>query len=126
MSNFSPAYGEGPAGTQIPIAVDSSGKLILSASTAPSQAQTATLTQVASSATTVVLVAANTNRKGLYIYNDSTAILYVAFAGTASTSVYSFQLPAQGFYEMPAPIFVKTISGIWTAANGNAILTELT
>ena len=43
------------------------------------QAGTATLSNVASSATNVTVLAANTARKGATIVNDSTQILYLKF-----------------------------------------------
>lgn len=125
-SNFSPIYGESPTGTRLPVNVDASGNLIISPTSAPPQSANATLSSVASSATTVVLSAANPNRKGWYVFNDSTAILYLAFAATASLSSYTVQIPANTFYEMPPePVYTGTISGIWSAANGNARITEL-
>ena len=153
MSNFSPIYGESPTGTRVPINVDANGNLIVTSggSAAPDNVNivqvngspisasnpvpvapnvttsgTSTLTSVASSASTVVLLASNAARKGAYFYNDSTAILYLAFAATASTSAYTLQIPTNGFYEMPPiPVYTGTISGIWSAANGNARITEL-
>lgn len=125
--NFSPIYGESPTGTRLPVNVDANGNLIVSAASVPTQAATATLTSVASSATTVVLLASNTGRKGAYFYNDSTAILYLAFAATSSTTAYTLQIPSNGFYEMPpTPVYTGTISGIWSTANGNVRITELT
>lgn len=124
--NFSPIYGESPTSTRLPVNVDANGNLIISATSAPPTSATATLSSVASSATSVVLSAANASRKGWYVFNDSTAILYVAFAATASTSAYTVQLPTNTFYEMPPePVYTGTISGIWSVVNGNARITEL-
>lgn len=152
--NFSPIYGESPTGTRLPINVDANGNLIVTSgggSAAPDNvnivqvngspisasnpvpvapnvttSSTSTLTSVASSATTVSLLASNTSRKGAYFYNDSTAILYLAFAATSSTTAYTLQIPANGFYEMPPiPVYTGAIAGIWSAANGNARITEL-
>lgn len=98
------------------------------------QAGFASQFSVASASTDDVLVNANPARKGLMIYNDSTAILYVLFDNNlsggqpkiASTTNYSVQIGANGgFFEFP-PIFVYTgiIKGIWASANGNARITE--
>lgn len=86
---------------------------------------TATVTQVASSASSVTLQAANTNRLALYVYNDSTQILYLKYGATASTSSYTVQIPSQGFYEVPGRVFTGLIAGIWAGANGNAYVTEV-
>ncbi len=86
--------------------------------------QTATLTNVASSASSVTLFAANGSARGRAIFNDSTAVLYVKFGATASTSSYTVQLASNGYYEFPQLIFGGRVDGIWAAANGNARLTE--
>ena len=98
----------------------------LKADTSLSASSTATLTSVASSATTVSLLALNTARKGFIIFNDSTQLLYVAFAATASTSAYSYQVQSQGTLEGALPVYQGAISGIWASANGNARISELT
>lgn len=87
---------------------------------------TAVLATVASSASTVVLKASNTARLGLSVFNDSTAILYLAFAATASTSAFTVKVGAGGYYELPGPVYTGAVSGIWASANGNARVTEVT
>lgn len=90
------------------------------------QADLSTLANVASSATSVTLQAANPKRRGWLVFNDSTAILYVKFGATASATSYVVQIAAGGYYEMPNPIYTGVIDGIWASANGNARVTELT
>jgi hypothetical protein len=94
----------------------------------PVSPQTVTLANVASSATSVTLFAATTGRVNMRkIFNDSTAVLYVAEDGSvASTSNYSEQIAPLGYYEMPGPGDVPggKITGIWASANGNARLTS--
>lgn len=87
---------------------------------------TATTTNVASSASSVTLLAANTSRRGATIFNDSTAVLYVKFGTTASTSSFTYKVAAGGTLELPVPIYRGRIDGIWSAANGNARITEMT
>jgi hypothetical protein len=89
------------------------------------RAATASLTSVASSATTVQLLAANTARRGVIIYNESTAVLFVKFGTTASNTSYTLQLAANTSWTMADPIYTGRIDGIWAAANGNARITEL-
>lgn len=83
------------------------------------------VTSVASSASSVSLIAANTRRNGLSIQNTSTAILYVLLGGgtATATTAHSVQIPANGYYEVPYG-FTGAISGIWASANGQANLTE--
>lgn len=87
---------------------------------------TATQTSVAGAAISTSLLASNAARLGATVYNDSTAILYLLLGGgTASTTVYSVQLAASAYYEVPFG-YTGAIKGIWASATGNARLTELT
>lgn len=88
-----------------------------------SRPTTATLANVASSATNVTLFAA-ANANARTIYNDSTAVLYVKFGATASTTSYTVQIASQGYYEFPQPVYTGQVDGIWASANGNARLTS--
>lgn len=91
-------------------------------STTPSQS--ATLANVASSASSVTLFAASGTTKARTIYNDSSAILYVKFGATASTTSYTVQLAAGAFYEFPQPCYAGLVDGIWASANGFARVTS--
>jgi hypothetical protein len=86
--------------------------------------QSATLANVASSATNVTLFAAATGHvNGRAVFNDSTAVLYLKFGATASTSSYTVQLASNGYYEFPAEaggVYAGQVDGIWASANGNA------
>ncbi|MBE8968378.1 hypothetical protein IQ277_19770 [Nostocales cyanobacterium LEGE 12452] len=84
-----------------------------------------TPTTVASSTTSVTILAGNSNRKGATIWNDSTAILFIEFGATATTSAFAAKLFAGGYYEVPFH-YTGVISGIWSVANGNALVRELT
>lgn len=89
-------------------------------------AATATRTNVASSASSVAILAANTAREGATVFNDSSAILYLELgSATASTSNYTVQIAAGGYYEVPYG-WTGALTGIWSAANGAARVTELT
>lgn|SRR3990167_2994164 len=88
---------------------------------------TATLSNVSSSASSVSLLASNSNRKGSVFFNDSTAILYLAFAATASTTSFTYRLTPNSTLELYGEKnFTGAISGIWASANGAARITELT
>lgn len=92
--------------------------------TVSTAADNATVTRVASSATSVTLKALNSGRRTLAIYNESTAVLYVKFGTTASATDYTVQLASGGYYESPQPCFRGRVDGIWSAANGAAQVTE--
>lgn len=91
------------------------------------RAAAAARTSVAASAADVQLLASNVNRKGGSIFNDSaSATLYVALGATAaSTASYTAQVLPGGLYELPKN-YTGEVRGIWSAAVGNARVTELT
>jgi len=94
-------------------------------------AATSTLANVASSATSVSLLAANNNRKTAIILNDSTSDLYVTLnASAASTTNYSLFLAAKvgntpSFLAINGDDYSGEIRGIWSSANGFARITEV-
>lgn len=87
---------------------------------------TGTITSVAGSASDGTILASNSSRKGASVFNDSTAILYLALANTtSSTSVYTVQLAPSAYYEVPGN-YTGVLKGIWASATGNARVTEWT
>ncbi len=101
--------------------------VVIASDQTPQTSATATRSNVAGAASDTSLLASNAARKGALFYNDSTAILYLAYgAAAASLTSYSVQVPAQGFFEMPPqPVYTGAIRGIWSAANGNVRISEL-
>lgn len=85
----------------------------------------ATSSTIAAAVASTVLLAANAARKGATIYNNSTATLYIDLDNAVTTAAYTAQLAPGGYYEVPYN-FTGDISGIWSAANGNALVRELT
>ena len=85
----------------------------------------ATVSQVASSATVVTLMASNALRRGLCVFNDSSSVLYIKFGSSASATSYTVKLDAGGYYEMPANLYSGAVTGIWVSANGYAYVTEV-
>ncbi len=86
---------------------------------------TAVLATLASSTSTQVALAANSDRKGFLLFNDSTTNCFVAFAATASTSTFTMKLIPGMTYQNEAIIYTGIISAIWDSANGNLRITEL-
>jgi hypothetical protein len=86
--------------------------------------QSATTANVASSASSVTLFAVNGNAHGRTVINDSSAILYLKFGATASTTSYTVQLAAGAYYEFPQPLYCGQVDGIWASAAGAARATE--
>lgn len=92
----------------------------------PSAPSTSSVSSVASSATSVTLLSSNASRKKFLIFNDSTQTLYVKLGTTASSSDYTIQLSSNQWYESFPNDYTGRIDGIWSSANGNARITELT
>jgi len=88
---------------------------------------TATTSSVNDTASSAQLLASTSTRLGATFFNDSTSILYLKLGTTASTTDYTVQIPAGGYYELPYPIYTGRIDGIWSAdASGAVRITELT
>ena len=85
---------------------------------------TPAVTRVTSVATTTTLLAANASRRLATIFNESTSVLYIKFGATASTTSYTTQIAAGGYYEIPG-FYSGAIDGIWASANGAAQITEV-
>lgn len=91
-----------------------------------STTQTPTLSNVNSSASVVNLLAANTARKGVTVFNDSTSACYIKYGSAASTTSFTVKVAAGGYWEAPQPVPTVILTIIWDAANGAARVTELT
>jgi len=87
---------------------------------------TGTFHTVASSATNVTILAANSNRIGATIFNESTQVLFLGLSATAaSATAYTVQMASNTYYEVPFG-YKGIIQGLWASANGNARVTEMT
>jgi len=88
-------------------------------------ARTPTTTSVASSATSVTILASNVNRRGFSISNISTAKLYLSFTSPATTANCFIEVPAGAFLLLDQQLIIgNAIYGIWASANGTAQVTE--
>lgn len=106
--------------------VDGAGVQVTSFGSVASNYTTATLTNVASSATNVTLLAANASRKGVVMFNESTQSCYVKFAATATSSSYTYQVFPSQTLDLAQPTYAGIIDGIWASANGAMRITEYT
>lgn len=80
---------------------------------------------VASAASDTLILAANANRRGAAVFNDSTAVLSLSLGTTAASStVFTVKIASQGYYEIPFG-YAGQIRGIWASANGFARVTEV-
>jgi hypothetical protein len=85
---------------------------------------TDTLTNVSGSASSVTLKAANSSRKKLIVFNDSSSNLYIKYGTTASASSFSYKLAPYDTLEEQT--WTGLVTGIWDSATGAARITELT
>lgn len=94
----------------------------------PHMASNAARTSVNDSAIAVSLLASNANRKGAYILNTSSAILYVGLGTVDPTSSdFTEQLMQWQSWRVP-DCFTGQIKGIWASDPGDGVarVTELT
>lgn len=89
-------------------------------------ARTPTTTSVTSTASSVLVLASNANRKGLMVSNVSTSKLYLSFSTPATTANAFIEVQPGAFLLLDQQLIVtNAIYGIWTNANGAAQVTEL-
>jgi len=92
----------------------------------PVPADAAMRTSVASADTDTLLLAANPDRLGAYIFNASSAILYVGLGTAAVTSGDCTWAIAAGNPWTVPDNFTGEIRGCWASVDGAAKVTELT
>lgn len=91
----------------------------------PSTGATSTLTNVADVATSTTLLSAAATRRKFIIFNDSSADCYVKYGTTASTTSFTWLLPASGHIEEEH--YNGRVDAIWASdASGSARITEIT
>lgn len=111
-------------------AVDASGRLTV---TLPAGPTVGTITTATVTTSDTSVIAANTARLGLTVYNESGSTCYLAVSVTAaSVTAYTVQIPVGGYYELPSPpgtkVYSGALRGIVASGAASAVLrvTELT
>lgn len=90
---------------------------------ASASSQTRTSVTVNNIAT--LLASSNADRKGLFLYNDSGANIYVGFSNTITASNFTVRLQNNAYWEMPNPFFTGNVYGIRNSGSGNMLVTEI-
>ena len=88
----------------------------------------AIVSMVTATTDSVLLSAANLNRKQLSIYNSATTDLYLKFAATAALGSFTIRIPPSGYFELTTTngVYTGPIAGIWrTTTQGSASITEV-
>jgi hypothetical protein len=80
---------------------------------------TATLANVADANVSTTLLAANAERIGAIIVNDSTETLFLKYGATASSTSYTAKLAPQQAHDV-RPGYTGIIDGIWTGDGAGA------
>lgn len=103
------------------------GSVLVPVIVKPIPAANATIASLTLAATTTTtLLAANSNRLGATIYNNTTGTLYVAYGAGATTTNYSVALDGNGAY-LEVPFNYTGIITGYSVAGGAAVLaTEFT
>lgn len=104
---------------------DTANPLPTNATVIGSVASTNATTSISASASNQTLLAANSNRIGATVYNDSSEILYLKLGAVASITSYTVQMDSKTYYETPYG-YTGQIDGLWISANGSARVGELT
>lgn len=87
--------------------------------------RTPTTVSVASSSSSQLFVAQNSNRKGLSVSNMSDSKLYLGFSNPATLDNTFLVLQPGAFLMMDQQLIIgNAIYGFWAAANGRAAVTE--
>ncbi|MBE9193256.1 hypothetical protein IQ230_23500 [Gloeocapsopsis crepidinum LEGE 06123] len=90
----------------------------------PIVATNSNVTTVAATNSLTVLLAANQNRLGAAFYNLSPEKLYLKLGDEVSDTSFSVLLNADDYYELPFR-YIGIVTGVWVAAVGNCLVTEL-
>jgi len=93
-----------------------------------SKPSTATMSQVAASAVSQTLLAANLARRRFTVHNSANKTVFLAFGATASLTAYTIPVPAGQTYEGLLNDYTGVISVIGSAGinTNNLFVTEIT
>jgi hypothetical protein len=82
-------------------------------------------TSVTAAITDTLILAANTARRGVIVYNDSSASLSLSVGtNAASAANRTLVISPNGYWELPFG-YTGQLRGIWTSATGAAKVTEI-
>ncbi len=86
----------------------------------------ASITTVSASTTSASACALDETRDALYIANNTSVTAYCRIGGgTASSSAFSFVLPAGTTWEAPSAVKSQAVSVVLASGTGNILVTEV-
>lgn len=122
FGSTAPTVGQKTMANSIPMVLPSDQTV----ATLSKRTPTATVSSaIAASTGSVQLAAANANRIGGYILNDSSSELFIKYGTTASGTSKTGRVAPFDKWELDDG-YTGRIDGYWTTATGNAFVTELT
>lgn len=102
------------------VLTDGSGRIVNT-----QKAYSSSITPISASASAIQLLAANPQRLGATLYNDTDTDMYVALGNTLTTSSYSVKVGVTQYYEVPSG-YTGILYAIWdTGPEGYAQVTEI-
>lgn len=78
---------------------------------------------VEASTTSILILAANPDRKGVTIWNHGASNLFIELGTKAALTAFAVKITPGSYYELPFG-YSGRISGIWDVANGFAFVRE--
>lgn len=122
LGSTAPTVGQKTMANSMPVTLASDQSAVTAN---PTRSGTGTSSNVGSSASVVTLLASNSSRLGATVFNDSNQNLFLKLGSAASLTSFTVRVTPNGYYEVPYS-YTGIITGIWSSANGNARVTELT
>jgi len=96
-----------------------------SLSVGTSHVSVAVQTNVSAIRSSQQLLSPNANRSGAVLVNDSPGVAYVLFGSGSQFNAWTYRMLPLATIELGQPVYVGTISAIWTKASGSMMVTEL-
>lgn len=88
-------------------------------------------TRATASTSNTIIKAANSNRLGLFLYNDSNRNAFVKYGTVATVTSFAIKMPPGSHHFIDGPIYTGAVDAIWETTAGPALTgamqtTELT
>lgn len=96
---------------------------LVNGSTHQQNSATTTGSTINAVTTSVVLLAENSSRLGAIIHNNSNGRLYLDFDLSVTVTDYAVKMDPGAYYEVPYN-YTGSVAGVWSTANGNALIRE--
>ena len=82
--------------------------------------QNATITVVPGTTTSVTLFNQTAKSSGRIVYNDSSAVLFLAYGTAASAGSCTTAIGTAATFVFPLPVYAGQVTGAWASTAGSA------